>query len=84
MYDKEESYSLADFHVKMLTPDVALVTYKVNLKATFRGVQYAQRPFYIGSVWARRQGQWKDVFYEEGYADELTDLYKPGLGKAGH
>jgi hypothetical protein len=40
MYDKEESSSLADFHVKMLAPDVAHITYLFPSlsSAFFRGL----------------------------------------------
>ena len=67
------SYTLTDFHVVMLSPDAAIVTYVARARAVETRAQ--TRPAEKGqeaeshaactSGWARRDGRWVNVFYRE-------------------
>jgi hypothetical protein len=69
--------AMDDVRVKMLRPDVALLTYHATLKGTFRGTEVPPS-LYIGSIWVKREGEWKNVFVEENAPDVFTSIYKPG------
>ncbi len=66
-----------DIRVRMLRPDVALLTYHATEKGTFRGTEVPPS-LYFASLWVKRNGEWKNVFLEENLPDAFTDTYKPG------
>ena len=69
--------SMDDVRVKMIRPDVALLTYHATLKGTFRGTEMPHS-LYLGSIWVKRDGEWKNVFVEENAPDVFTSIYEPG------
>jgi hypothetical protein len=69
--------SMDDVRVRMLLPDVALITYHATLKGTFRGTEVPPS-LYFGSIWVERDGEWKNVFAEENAPDVFTATYNPG------
>ncbi len=58
-------YTMEDAKVTMLSPDVALLAYKATLKGTYEGQDLGSKPYYYGSVYARRGGRWLAVFTQE-------------------
>ena len=68
--------SMDDIRVRMLRPDVALITYHATQKGSFRGTEVPPS-LYFGSIWVNRSGDWKNVFLEENAPDVFTDIYKP-------
>ena len=70
------SYTMEDVHVKVLSPDVVLLTYrtKVSWKGSYRGKEMAPLPpqiLWVSSVWTRRERQWVNVLFEENPQDEF-------------
>ena len=59
-----KSYALEDAAVRMVTPDVAIVTYKMTIDQTFNG-QRTPSPIYNMSVWQRKAGKWAPVAHAE-------------------
>jgi len=62
-----KSYALEDATVRMVTPDVAIVTYKMTIDQTFNG-QRTPSPLYNMSVWQRKAGKWTPVAHAEAVA----------------
>jgi hypothetical protein len=75
--------SMDDVQVRMLGPDVALLTYHATQKGSFRGTDVPPS-LYFGSLWVKREGVWKNVFLEENLPDAFTDTYKPANSSALH
>jgi hypothetical protein len=73
---KTQSYSMDDIQVRLLRHGVALLTYRINQEATFRGTKLPS-PVYFASLWVHRGGKWKNVFYAESAPDVITDQYLP-------
>jgi hypothetical protein len=46
------------------TPDAAVLTYHVRYKGTYKGVKF-DRSVWASSGYARRDGRWRNVFYQE-------------------
>ena len=59
-----KSYAIEDATVRMVTPDVAIVTYKMTIDQTFNG-QRTPSPLYNMSVWQRKAGKWVPVAHAE-------------------
>jgi hypothetical protein len=55
-------YAMGDVKVTFFSPDMGLVTYKVTEKGSFKGEQLPSKPYYVGSGYVRRDGQWVNVF----------------------
>jgi hypothetical protein len=62
-----KSYALEDATVRMVTPDVAIVTYRMTIDQTFNG-QRTPSPIYNMSVWQRKAGKWSPVAHAEAPA----------------
>ncbi len=73
---KTQSYSMDDIQIRILRHDVALLTYRINQEASFRGTKLPS-PAYFASLWVNRGGKWKNVFYAESAPDLVTDRYLP-------
>ena len=71
--------SMDDIRVRMLRPDVALMTYHATENGSFRGTDMPPS-LYFGSIWVNRGGEWKNVFLEENLPDAFTETYMPGSG----
>jgi hypothetical protein len=57
-------YKQSDMKLKSLTPDVALVTYRVALAGKFKGKALPTRVLVTG-VWVKREGKWREASYQE-------------------
>lgn len=60
---KIEDYSLTDFKVLPVGEQCVILTYRAEIKATFKG-QYFPPKLYMSSVWVRRQGSWRLTFHQ--------------------
>jgi hypothetical protein len=61
-------YTLTDFKVMMIDKDSALITYKADVKGSFKGQAFPPNPAYVSSVWAKRGGKWMAVYHQETMA----------------
>jgi ketosteroid isomerase-like protein len=61
---KKDSYDFSDFHVHAVSPDVVFLTYRVKLRATYKGDRI-DGIYNVSSVWAKRKGRWLNVLYHE-------------------
>lgn len=68
--------SMDDIQVRMLRPDVALLTYHATESGTFRGTEVPPS-LYFASLWVKRDGEWKNVFLAENLPDAFTETYRP-------
>jgi RNA polymerase sigma factor (sigma-70 family) len=59
-----ERYSLSDVRLLSLGPDAALLTYTVESETTILG-EPQKGPGRIASTWVRRNGEWRNLFYQE-------------------
>jgi len=55
-------YAMEEVKVTLFTPNVALVTYKVTEKGSFKGEQLPSKPYYVGSGYLKRGGEWVNIF----------------------
>lgn len=60
---KIEDYTLSDFKVLPIGDQCAILTYRAEIKASYRG-QYFPPRLYMSSVWVRRQGSWRLTFHQ--------------------
>jgi hypothetical protein len=61
-------YTLTDFKVMMIDKDSALVTYKADVKGSFKGQAFPPNPAYVSSIWTKRGGKWVAVYHQETVA----------------
>jgi len=61
---KFSEYKIAGLKVKLLTKDVALVTFRATIKGTYAG-KVVPSPVYAGEVWVKRDGKWLQASYQE-------------------
>jgi len=61
---KLTEYTMDDVKSFMPTKDTVIVTYKSNVKGTFKGTELPSR-IMASSVWANRNGTWLEVLYQE-------------------
>jgi len=59
-----KSYALDSIRVRSITPDVAVVTYKASVDQTMKGA-HVPSPFYMLSIWQRKNGKWGPVAHAE-------------------
>lgn len=64
------SWTLDQFRVFRLSPDVALVTYRARSRENTATGPGPESVAWITSGWARRGGRWLNVFYRETSAGE--------------
>ena len=57
-------YSMEEIRVRPLTPDTALIAYKLKQKRTSHGKEFASQA-YASAVWAGRGGKWLCIFTQE-------------------
>lgn len=57
-------YTAEKLTVTSITKDVALVTYPLTMKGTFKGKEVAPRSF-ASAVWVNRGGKWLEAYYQE-------------------
>lgn len=70
------SYTITEARVRLVRPDVALITYRVTWTGSFAGIELPQQPFYIASLWTTRVDRWKNIFAAETQPDFATKAYK--------
>jgi uncharacterized protein (TIGR02246 family) len=61
-------YSLSDIKVMMIDKDSALITYKADVKGSFKGQAFPPNPNYVSSIWTKRGGKWMAVYHQETMA----------------
>ena len=55
-------YTMEDVKVTLFNSNVALVTYKVTEKGSFKGEQLPSKPYYVGSGYLKRAGEWVNTY----------------------
>ena len=60
-------YSMEDIRVRPLSPDTALIAYKLKQKGTSHGNEFVSQA-YASAVWAERGGRWLCIFTQESPA----------------
>jgi hypothetical protein len=60
----KESYDLSDFQVHRIDPNAVFLTYRAQLKGTYKGKRI-DGTYHVSSVWAKRSGKWLNVLYHE-------------------
>lgn len=61
---KFSEYTAGKMSVRLLGRDVALVTYPLTMKGTFKG-QDVPRASFASAVWVKTDGRWREAFYQE-------------------
>ncbi len=61
---KLAEYAVSKMQVKLLGQDVALVTYAVTMKGTYKGREVPPRSF-ASAIWVKRSGKWLEALYQE-------------------
>jgi hypothetical protein len=59
-----ESYALSQFRFRRVSPDAALLVYRAEQKTTCNGTPVPS-PVWASSVYARRDGRWVNVLYQQ-------------------
>jgi hypothetical protein len=54
----------------MIDKDSAIITYKANVKGSYKGKEFPPNPTYVSSVWAKRNGKWMVVYHQETMAQQ--------------
>ena len=57
-------YSAGKLHVRFLDKDVALVTYSLTQKGTFKGKEVPPHN-YASAIWVKRSGKWLEAYYQD-------------------
>ena len=60
-----EKYNVSDVRAFVAGEDVGILTYKYVWSGTEHGVEIKDSTSYATSVWAKRDGQWKSIFYQD-------------------
>ena len=58
-----DAFSIDEPKVTWVTKDVAILTYKCNLKGSYEAKPF--KPVYATEVWVNRGGKWKIISYAE-------------------
>jgi ketosteroid isomerase-like protein len=61
---KVPDYVPGETSVTLLTKDVALVTYPLSQKGTYKGKPVASKN-YVAAVWVNKDGKWIEASYQE-------------------
>ncbi len=61
-------YTLTDFKVMMIDKDAVIITYKADVKGSFKGQAFPPNPAYVSSIWTKRGGKWVAVYHQETMA----------------
>jgi hypothetical protein len=68
-----QNYSLSELQVTQPASDVAVLTYTAEVTGMVEGREMAEK-VYSSAVFAKQDGQWKRVFYQETPATEATEM----------
>jgi uncharacterized protein (TIGR02246 family) len=63
-----DQYMLNDVKVMMIDKNAALITYKADVKGSFKGKAFPANPMFVSSIWAKRDGKWMAVYHQETIA----------------
>jgi hypothetical protein len=55
-------YTMEDVKVTIFNSNVALLTYKVTEKGSFKGERLPSKPYYVGSGYLERGGEWVNIY----------------------
>lgn len=58
-------YKISDVATIVVSPDVAILTYNFSWTSSVKGKPATKITSYATSVWKRRNGKWRSVFYQE-------------------
>lgn len=58
-------YRLSEARVKMLSPDVALLSYRADWKRVKEGQGSAKETMYVTSIWQRFGESWLNIFSQD-------------------
>jgi hypothetical protein len=61
---KFSEYKIDRLQVKLLSPEVALVSQRATIQGTYQG-RKVPSPVHVTTVWVRRGGQWLQTYYQE-------------------
>ncbi|HEY0324090.1 MAG TPA: nuclear transport factor 2 family protein [Pyrinomonadaceae bacterium] len=61
-------YTLTNVKVMMIDKDSAVITYKADVKGSFKGQAFPPNPAYVSSIWTKRGGKWMCVYHQETLA----------------
>ncbi|MBA4187157.1 MAG: hypothetical protein C0467_03980 [Planctomycetaceae bacterium] len=61
---KLKEYAVSGMKVTLLSTEVALVTYSLGLKGTYKGKDVPEKNF-ASAVWVRKEGKWLEAYYQE-------------------
>jgi hypothetical protein len=62
---KINSYTIADFDMFLVAPDVVITTYKATISGVFGGHAVPPTAIREASVWVKRSGKWVAVWNQE-------------------
>jgi uncharacterized protein (TIGR02246 family) len=65
---KVKEYKAGEFKVSKVGKDVALVTYPVTQKGTYKGKDLAAKSL-ASALWVKAEGKWRERFYQETALD---------------
>jgi uncharacterized protein (TIGR02246 family) len=60
-----KSYDLADIKVRMLSPDIAVLSYRLSQDATCKSIGKLAAQAFVTTVYHRQAGKWRWVSYQE-------------------
>ena len=60
--------TFSDWKVIPINKDAVLVTYALNLNATYKGKTVPPGPYRVASAWVNRDGKWLGAYYQETLA----------------
>jgi uncharacterized protein (TIGR02246 family) len=66
---KVAEYKASGLKVTLVSKDVALVTYALRQKGSYKGKALAAKS-YAAAVWVRRDGHWREASYQETPVDD--------------
>jgi hypothetical protein len=55
-------YAMEDVKVTLFNSNVALITYNMTEKGSFKGEQLPSKPYYVGSGYLKRGGKWVNIY----------------------
>jgi ketosteroid isomerase-like protein len=65
---KLTEYGMGDVKITFLSKDVALVSYPLTLKGTFKGKAVPTKNF-ASAIWVQQDGKWREAYYQETALD---------------
>lgn len=57
--------TFSDWKMLPINNDAVILTYKTNLKGTYKGEEIPPGPYYSAACWVNRDGKWQAFFYQQ-------------------